>query len=81
MVSSTGARPARDIVQFVPLNSFVSPQGLVNRIQLTKAILQEIPTQMVSALLSMGIMPNAPSHSDLMAAVHPSSIQLQDSTK
>ncbi len=42
----------RDIVQFVPFNSFSTQE------QLTKATLEEIPTQFVEYMTKRGIIPN-----------------------
>eukprot|EP00184_Porphyridium_aerugineum_P005642 CAMPEP_0184696688 /NCGR_PEP_ID=MMETSP0313-20130426/3901_1 /TAXON_ID=2792 /ORGANISM="Porphyridium aerugineum, Strain SAG 1380-2" /LENGTH=834 /DNA_ID=CAMNT_0027155369 /DNA_START=87 /DNA_END=2591 /DNA_ORIENTATION=- len=54
----------RDIVQFVPYRDFVQPDGQFDHIKFSKALLQEIPAQMVSYFESKNIKPNPPRAAD-----------------
>ncbi|CAG2118713.1 unnamed protein product, partial [Medioppia subpectinata] len=57
-----GKYAERDIVQFVPLNKFVSQNGPFIRAQadLAKEVLYEIPQQMTGYMRSRGFKPNIP---------------------
>lgn len=55
---SSGAA-IRDIVQFVSMRDFISPQG-INRTGFSKALLEELPMQMTSYFALHKIAPNAP---------------------
>lgn len=57
-LSSNGRTADRDIVQFVPLNSFLTGQHVRSQADLAKAVLAEIPDQMTSYFLSKGYKPN-----------------------
>ena len=59
-----GKYASRDIVQFVPLNKFVSKNGptmfVHSQADLAKEVLAEIPDQMTSYMRSKGFKPNQP---------------------
>lgn len=50
----------RDIVQFVPLNRFLSKNGpfIKSQVDLAKAVLEEIPDQLTGFMRSCGFKPN-----------------------
>lgn len=57
-----GRYAERDIVQFVPLNKFLSKNGLVVKSQadLAREVLAEVPDQLTSFMRSRGFKPNLP---------------------
>lgn len=57
-----GRYAERDIVQFVPLNKFLSKNGLVVKSQadLAREVLAEVPDQLTSFMKSRGLQPNGP---------------------
>jgi copine 5/8/9 len=50
----------RDIVQFVPMRDFMMSNGAIDRQALSRALLDEIPRQLLSYMESRGIGPAAP---------------------
>lgn len=61
-LSVDGRYAERDIVQFVPLNKFLSKNGLVVKSQadLAREVLAEVPDQLTSYMKSRGFKPNLP---------------------
>ena len=63
-LSVGGKYAERDIVQFVPLNKFISKNGpamfINSQADLAKEVLAEIPDQMTSYMRSKGFKPNQP---------------------
>ena len=63
-LSVDGKYAERDIVQFVPLNKFISKNGptmyVHSQADLAKEVLAEIPDQMTSYMRSKGFKPNQP---------------------
>lgn len=57
-LSINGRTAERDIVQFVPLNQFITGQHVRSQADLAKAVLNEIPDQMTGYFLSKGFKPN-----------------------
>lgn len=57
-----GRYAERDIVQFVPLNKFLTKNGLVVKSQadLAREVLAEVPDQLTSFMKSRGFKPNLP---------------------
>ncbi|CAG2109150.1 unnamed protein product, partial [Medioppia subpectinata] len=58
-IVSHGKRALRDIVQFVPLNRYVSGDWQQNQFELGRAVLAEIPTQFMQFMQSRGYKPGA----------------------
>lgn len=61
LLSVGGQRAKRDIVQFVPLNKYLSSNGpdqfIKSQADLAKEVLAEIPQQLTSFMKSRGIKP------------------------
>lgn len=61
-LSAEGRFAERDIVQFVPLNRFISNNGpfIKSQADLAKEVLAEIPEQLTSFMKSRGLKPQIP---------------------
>lgn len=61
-LSVDGRYAERDIVQFVPLNKFLSKNGVAVKSQadLAREVLAEVPDQLTSFMKSRGFKPNMP---------------------
>ncbi|KAJ6632725.1 Copine-8 [Pseudolycoriella hygida] len=77
-LSINGKYAARDIVQFVPLNKFLTRNGATIRSQaaLAKDVLAEIPGQLTSFMKSNGIMPQKMQNSQNASESYPSAPEL-----
>ena len=55
-----GRRAARDIVQFVPFNKFLSGDPSTARLRLAREVLAEVPTQFLGYMKAKKIQPKPP---------------------
>lgn len=58
-LSINGRTAERDIVQFVPLNQFLTGHVVRSQADLAKEVLEEIPDQITGYMRSRGHKPNA----------------------
>jgi len=63
-LKGTAGYVERDIVQFVPYRDFVK-EGQLDHMKFSKALLEEIPAQLVSYFVSKDIHPNKPKEVDI----------------
>ena len=69
LVSSQGTPAKRDVVQFVAFRDFAYHDGSLNGEALSKAVLAEIPGQLVQFMTGNGIQPRPPRQSS-SSSVH-----------
>ena len=59
LTAPSGRQAERDIVQFVPFNTFLNPGNVaMSKLNLAREVLREIPDQLVGYMRSRNITPN-----------------------
>lgn len=66
LMDDSGKRALRDIVQFVPMNKYISHTGpwVNSRVELAREVLYEIPQQVVSYMTMKGFKPKINTQND-----------------